>query len=94
MLVCWCRNDGIDLAAEGELHGGFYGVPCDAPRTKNTVTVLIRIATAESPCSDSNPAVRRNFGDLIFGSNNCDIGVEWLRERPRCDLRADPSGIA
>ena len=76
VLVGRGGDDGIHLAAEGELDGGFDRVAGDATRPQDAITVLIPLAAAEAPRSYSDFTLTGNRRDLLFRANNRDLGID------------------
>jgi hypothetical protein len=66
----------------------------DAPGPDHPAPVRGGVAAAEPPGADGNPPLRRQAGDLVFGSDNRDLGVERLGQGGRRDLGADTAGVA
>ena len=93
VLVSGGCDDGVDFPAERESDSGLDGVACDAAGTDDAVTVLIRVSTAHAPDTDRYPALRRNVGDLIFGTHQGDVCFQRFDQRPGGNLGANAARI-
>jgi len=93
VLVGGRRDDGVDLAAEGELYRGLNGVAGDAAGANQPFAVRFRVTTAQPPCTDGDAPLSRYFCDLVFRADNRDLGFERLDQGAGDDLGSDASGV-
>jgi hypothetical protein len=68
-------------------------MPRDTPGPNQSSSIVIGIAGAEAPGSDRNSVLRRDSCDLIFSSDDRELGIEWLGQCGGGNLWPDPAGI-
>ena len=84
VLVGRGRDDGVDLALEGEPHRTLDGVPREAAGTDDPVAVAVLLAAPQLPAAHRHPVGGGHRGDLVLGADDRDVGVDRrLRGRGR-----------
>ena len=76
-------DDGVDLAAERQLDRGLDRVPGDAARADHAASVQIFLAASEPPGSHGELPLCRDADDLVFSTDQSDLGIERLGQRAR-----------
>jgi hypothetical protein len=94
VLMSWGGDDGVYFSGEGEPDRGLDGVAGDASGTDHAVTISVGVSAAETPHSNCKSAMNRYLGDLIFGADQRNVGVDRSAQRASSDLRTDTPGIA
>ena len=78
VLVSRGCDDGVYFSAERESNRGLDRVAGNAACADNAVTILVRVSTSPTPHTNRYSALRRYSGDLVFGTNEGDVGIERL----------------
>ena len=94
MLLGWGGDDRVGFAGKGELGRGLDGVAGNPACPNGALPVGRRIAGAETPAADRDLPLGPERRDLVVGSYQRDIGVQWLFERPGGNLGTDPTRIS
>jgi hypothetical protein len=94
VLVGRGGHDGIDFTALRQLDCGFDRVSGDAAGPDGPVSVGGRLAAAQTPGADRDLVLRLRRRDLVFCSDDRDLGIERLSQRACRDLRTDAAGVS
>jgi hypothetical protein len=92
MLVGRRRDDAVHLACHGHARGRLDGVAGDAAGPDCT-GVIGAFANAKTPGPDAYPPSRGQGRDLVFRTDQHQLGIERLGERAPGDLGADAPRI-
>ena len=92
VLVGGSGDDGVYFSGESQFDGVFHSVAGNPARAYGTARLFIRFGCA--PRAGRETVHRRDRFDLVFGSDDDYVGVEWIPERSGRDLGTDPPGIA
>ena len=93
VLMGGSGDDGVYFAGKGQPGGGLDGGARDAPGADGPFAVAI-ITRARAPGADRDPAPGRDGGNLVFGPDEGDVGLDRLRQRAGSYLGADAAGVS
>jgi hypothetical protein len=94
MLVSRGGHDGVHFAVQSQLRGGFDGVSRDAAGPDDPVAIGSGVAAAQTPGADRDLSLRVDRSDLVFRSNDGDLGCQRLSQCTSRDLRTDAAWVA
>jgi hypothetical protein len=94
VLVSGGRDDGVDFSAEREPDRGLDGVAGYAAGADDAVTILVGVSTSHPPDTNRHATPGWNVCDLIFGTDEGDLGFERRAQGACRDFGADTAWIS
>ena len=94
MLVGRGGDDGVDFAGQRQLRRGFDRVSRDPAGPDDPVAIGIGVAAAQTPGAHRDLPLRVDRSDLVFRSNDGDLGCQRLSQCASGDLGADAARVA